>query len=84
MSTSHQDSPSARRVWKRHAAHERIGVDVLGPDCLVAIDYLDPGQPANGFHLHFTSSEWDEIVRAVANRRREILTRLNLTERDGA
>ena len=61
-----------------------LGVDVLGPDCLVAIDYLDPGQPANGFHLHFTSSEWDEIVRAVANRRREILTRLNLTERDGA
>lgn len=75
MSTSHQDSTNVRRAWKRHAAHERIGVDVLGPDCLVAIDYLDPSQPTTGFHLHFTSSEWDEIVKAVADKRRAILAR---------
>jgi hypothetical protein len=73
---SGQDLPNVRRVWKRHTAYERVGVDVLGADGLVAIDYLDPGQPSSGIHLHFTAREWDEIVLAVAARRQEILARL--------
>ena len=64
--------PSTRRTWQRHAAHERVGVDVLGPDCLVAIDYIDPRDPTSSLHLHFSAAEWDEIVQAVADKRREM------------
>ena len=68
--------PNIRRVWQRNAAHERVGVDVLGPDCLVAVDYLDPREPTSGLHLHFSAAEWDEIVRAVTDKRHEIRRRL--------
>ena len=37
MSTSEQNRPGARRLWERNAAHERVGVDVAGPDGTVVI-----------------------------------------------
>ena len=75
MSTSEQNRPGARRLWERNAAHERVGVDVAGPDGTVVIDVYEYSPPRGDYFLHFSASEWDEIVRVVADKRREMQTR---------
>ncbi len=79
MSTSHQDHPSTRRLWERRAEHERVGVDVVGPDGTVVIDVYEYSPPRGDYFLRFSASEWDEIVKAVEERRREILARIRKT-----
>jgi hypothetical protein len=80
MSTS--DQYPIQRAWKREAPHERVGVDVVGPDGMVVIDVYEYSQPRGDYFLHFTASEWDEIVKAVTEKRRAILARLKMIEDD--
>ena len=46
---------------------------------MVVIDVYEYSPPRGDYFLHFSASEWDEIVQAVADRQREILTRLRKT-----
>ena len=67
------------RAWKRQSEDQGIGVDVIAPSCQVHIDIYEPRWST---FLVFSLEEWDEIVKAVAEKRRAILKRLGRTEDD--
>ena len=63
-----------KRLWQRNEPSQRVGVEVVGPECNVVIDvYEEKSDTVVGF----MAEEWDEIVKLVSERRRDILTRLN-------
>jgi hypothetical protein len=60
-----------QRTWKRETNHDRVGVDVR-PEGDVVLDVYQYTPPRGDYFLSFSAEEWDEIVKAVAEKQREI------------
>jgi hypothetical protein len=68
-----------QRAWKRQTEQDHVGVDVVGPDGTVVIDVYEYTPSRGDYFLHFSANEWDAIVKAVADKQREIAARLART-----
>ena|SRR2546422_4200747 len=73
-------APLVETVWKRQTEFERTLVNVIAPLCRVHIECFSHGRRSD--YPEFSALEWDEIVKAVADKRRELLAVLQLDDGD--